>query len=322
MKKSILGIFLLGLFSLSAHAGRGVIVGNGGHTVACARTDGPGLVYETFDLFDGRVLFNFQYPAYNDEDPLDLAYRLAKKIDAAQVKETNVAQRVRKVARYMIFLRPGETLEPTGDAAEYQTIPDHCRLVQTINFRGPRKILVNSDVWKSLSNLDKAALYLHEAVYWYLRGTGVENDSRRTRRIVSYLMAGGELEDLGTIPEEAEGVGQFCHSVEPLTPGHWKTEFLAFKTKNGDAVLQFFQAAGYRFFNRVLIKNPLSADSELPIDANRSEVRTLIGLIRFPVDIESVLDLRWGRGKVTLHGVMQKDSPIYDDIVCEPWVKP
>lgn len=321
---SYLGLLLALVSGFPAFAGRGITVGNGGHTVFCPMTT----EYEALDLFEGFVHFRYKYPTSRDTDPFSLALALARKIDAAQGsfardvrRRLTVAERVRWVAQKMTFTAPGEVLPPTGDTREYQVIPDGCSLIQTIDFRNRNTILVNRDVWQSLDVIDRAALYLHEAVYWYLRDTGVEKDSRRTRRLVAYIMSGGDLTPLTLLPDPPPERGQYCRSSKPNRLGDdFDTKFLAYRNERGEVVLQFEQAGGVQFFDRVFISDKVEGElGDEPIDKGAKIERTMSGLVNFPVDYEAVIQLSWGNGKIKLHGEIQPGNKLDDRIRCEAW---
>lgn len=308
-------------------ADRGIIVGNGGHTVVCDTSRGKP-TYQVFDLFEGRIHFKYRYPRFVDDSPLALALRLAAKIDQAQgaigvgpaANRMTVTERVKWVERKMHFMPPGFTLEPTEDTGQYQVIPDNCHLVQTVDFLTPEMIAVNVDMWNKLDPSNRAALYLHEAVYWFLRDSGVEKDSRRTRRIVSYLLAGGDLTPIDLLADNAVGPVQFCHSVEMKSVAGWHTQILAYRNSLNESVLQFLSAGGYSFFNRITIRNPLSPQApELPIEINSQTVHQLTGISAFPVDVETALELTWGTGQILLTGDIQWRNPVSDSLTCVDW---
>lgn len=77
-------------------------------------------------------------------------------------------------------------LEPIDDV--FPVIkPQGCKIEQTANFFNPEKILFDGEIWEALDNYNKAALILHEAMYWSDRLVGNATNSRRSRSIVGHM---------------------------------------------------------------------------------------------------------------------------------------
>jgi hypothetical protein len=62
---------------------------------------------------------------------------------------------------------------------------------QLVNFTDDGRVLVRRDLFDSpfMSNLEKAAVYLHEGIYSYMRSEYGDTTSVRTRAIVGYLLS-------------------------------------------------------------------------------------------------------------------------------------
>ena len=82
------------------------------------------------------------------------------------------------------FISRSVELAPVNDSYEV-FLPKDCKIVQAAIFVDKNTILFDKNIWDKFSELDKAALILHEAVYWYDRMSNFKFDSRRTRRVVS-----------------------------------------------------------------------------------------------------------------------------------------
>ena len=75
-------------------------------------------------------------------------------------------------------------------------IPKTCELAQLINYRNDGKIYVDSDLWNLLAPTDKAAILVHEVIYYYLRIYS-EPDSFRARKMVANLFSETPLKSVG-----------------------------------------------------------------------------------------------------------------------------
>lgn len=323
MKTSFLILLLVSFLTPPAWAR--ISIGNGGQIVQCK--DGAGKVEsrEAFDLYEGRALFGYAYPKDSvNLDPAKLALSLARKMDEAQgsipgiqdAERFSLADRVQYVLDNLQLLPPGVGLQPTGDIREFIKIPDNCTFEQTINFRDSKRIYANSDLWNALSPLNKAALYLHEAVYWYLRETGVEADSRRTRKAVSYVMSGGSLTPTTDVPSGVS-VFQYCRATVTGAKGGYRTKFLAYRDPGGELVAQLLQVGGHRVLTRTVLTGETTDQSVLPIDRNVRPMQEIEGALVSPIDIDGVMNLSWGKNRVTVGGILQPDDGFRDTMVCE-----
>ncbi len=311
------------LAAVGAAADPGTSVGNGGQSVVCRDNSGKILSTETMDLFEGRVLAGYQYIFPAGSDPAVIALDMARKIDLSQGGAAGGTQsiegKVRYVIDHMIALPPGVGLKPTEDSREF-VFPKNCEIVQTINFRQNLKIYFDSDAWTNLSAVNRAALYLHEAVYWHLRESGVETDSRRTRKIVSFVMSGGALPKRVGLEPWLMKV-QYCHSIQFNESQDWSTKLMAFKDLDNKLVIQFLQIGSFR----VLTKSLLVSDPDKsipvvePIQKDSEEIRRVSGVMSSPMDPDAEFTLSWGKGKVTLKGSLQEGSLIQDELECIPW---
>ncbi len=168
-------------------------VGNGGQSVVCFKSGSDVAASETYDLFEGQKLFGYNYRPSGQVTALELALNIAQQIDLilpiAQ-PELTFAERVTQIAVELEAATDRKDMEPTEDIlATY--LPSSCSLLQVVVFNADQTISVNLSGFQQLSTASQTALYLHEAIFWYLREVAGDTSSRRTRRIVSYLMSGG-----------------------------------------------------------------------------------------------------------------------------------
>lgn len=189
----LLPVVLLGLSPALSLADEGGSGGNGGQSVICRDVESGEYRVDAFDTFEGTFLFGHDYArSPRHSTALGLALELAARVDAVTASPIRLTERVRRVAAAILASRAHPELPLTRDIAPLY-LPRSCELVQTLVFEKDETIKVNKLAWGRLDLLGQAALYLHEAVYWHLRDVRGEADSRRTRRIVSFLLNGGDL---------------------------------------------------------------------------------------------------------------------------------
>lgn len=304
----------------------GVTVGNGGHVVLCRNKTQVALL-ETFDLYEGRLVHGHKYiEPLQAEEALPLALSLARKLDEARDLrfesrslrgKLSLEKKLQHVAKTMRFIKSGSRLAATPDSQEFISFPKNCQLAQAINFRNERTILVNPDLWRALSPLNQAALYLHEAVYWHLRETGVEKDSRRTRRVVAALLAGAQVEAVTLLPAGSQGQLQFCRSLaRSATDGDWPTKFFAYQDSKGQVILQMLQISGHRILTRTLVPTELVASTLVTNFAGLfTERKTAVVQTAFDDDL--VFRLLTQQGRLAISGVIQPGTPFRETVSCQ-----
>jgi hypothetical protein len=299
-------------------------IGSGGQSVICRNPDGTIERAEAFDLYEGRVLNGYQYNPPPRRSAQELALHYARSLDLVQSgtpgSPDGIESRLHYLFQNMIFLPKGVGLAEIHDSLS-AIVPKDCDVVQTINFRIDRKIYADTDVWHSLPESSKAALYLHEAIYWQLRDEGRESDSRRTRRIVSFVMAGGKLEPRLHLPLTAMKRAQFCRSEKQTEDFDWDTKFFAFADTDGTLVLQFLKIGGYQTIERTIVSGtPQHRMGRYPINRDHKEVQRITGLIASKSGyLDGHVSLIWGRKMIALRGHLQQGVTVNERISCMNW---
>ena len=236
------------------------VVGNGGDVVVC--TAGLVTTLETLDLFEGRAIYNLSYK----EDPspaLSQALRYADQISAylgSPISAKNLSADVRDVYDNLHFLPSGVGLAPVDDIANF-VVPKNCQIVQTINYRDWKKLFVDSDIWNALSETQKAALILHEAIYAFYRagasGFFPETTSVRARHAVAALLSGAAVESVDK-PKDLKG-DTYLHCSTDDGP---VSEFFHYQDTAQNFVTQFRYLADHIALTRTWIS---SVDPKLSV---------------------------------------------------------
>ena len=217
--KALLPLFLLS-FGLPAFADEGGSSGNGGQSVVCRQAGSRELLVESFDTFEGAFLFGYEYRgAPRARNALEMALEVAARLDAAVSSPVTFTERLHWIAREIEASREHPSLPLTRDIAPF-ALPVQCELVQTLVFHKDGSIKVNKLAWGRLDPLGQAALYLHEAIYWHLREMRQDTNSGRTRRVVSYLLNGGDLRDAPAALSTFDATPVFCVARGGLRRGH------------------------------------------------------------------------------------------------------
>lgn len=212
MKKRILifsiSIFVINFLSVDLFAG--AVSGGGDKSVVCRELDNKIVSAQTLDLYEAQYVYglnvNINPQKSVDEILTDIKSSLVNTMEQPEVHLIPLLNRVQRIIK---FVPQGVELKPIDDAAEL-VLPAGCNIEQLAHYVDDDLLLVSFEIWNVLSNADKAALLMHEAIYRMERTYGALN-SRRTRKFISYLFSGVNFENVKLgIPESAT----FCRTLQ------------------------------------------------------------------------------------------------------------
>jgi hypothetical protein len=190
-------------------------VGNGGGSWTCRSNsaDDTLIWVQLVDLSEARREFNQPVPVTGDmpagaiPDPRAWLAAGDRYLSWAEskIKTANpnfYAEYLRRKADLLanrIFVPADSDFDHTSDILHH-TRPDDSTCVnghimqepeQLANFTDMGHLEINGKLWydHSLSEIDRAALFVHEIVYWIFRDFSHDTDSLRTRVIVGYLFS-------------------------------------------------------------------------------------------------------------------------------------
>lgn len=197
-----------------ARAGSGGGVGNGGGAWTCRQNTGEGALIwvQLVDLSEARREFNQAVPFTGNvslpiPSPHDwlVAGSPYLKSAEAKIQQANpqfYAEYLRRKADLLanrILVPADSDFDHTSDILHH-TRPDNSTCPnghilqepeQLANFTTMGNLEINPKLWgdPTLSEIDRAALFVHEVVYWIFRDFAQDTDSLRTRVIVGYLFS-------------------------------------------------------------------------------------------------------------------------------------
>jgi hypothetical protein len=180
------------LISLSVQAGDRI--GNGGSMWACQ--DDKQQVYD--------LLFMDTYEA-RGEWALNLPEIQVPELEAVQQQKAWISSFLKdseQINRSIVFVENNitwinEVITVIPDSySRVSPHPSMCpdgkwEIVQLVNFTNDNRILIRKELFDSryMSNLERAAVYLHEGIYYYLRSKYGDQTSTRARAIVGFLFS-------------------------------------------------------------------------------------------------------------------------------------
>lgn len=252
--KSLNLLILIFVFPLLALA-ESKEVGNGGVVIECQDLQTQKMTYEVFDLYESEILYGYKYDHANQKPAFDQAQdfvgQLEKLGNFTEYDVGPLSFYLEEIKNHIIFLPSGTGLKLIGDLDEFIS-PRNCNLIQTINYLNRERIYVDTDTWNKLTESQKAALLLHEAVYaFYRKGYDTvlktEKNSVRTRRTIGYFLATNrkkELEARKSLPENYKAERWYKCSSDTESGDALETRFWYYFDKDEQPLVLFLSLVG------------------------------------------------------------------------------
>ena len=185
-----------GSFAKGAESGE---KGNGGGAIVCRDVNGQIQSAELLDLWEGRVidkiepLFSTSASSVSVESYIDIALKKIARLAGPDYAAKITASLAIVKADQKDVASDGVAIMPPRDA-ENVFIKKGCALEGVAAFIDRKETLyLDEEIFNHFSPADKAALYVHEALYRVLRKEAGATDSLRTRKLTAYLFSSLEL---------------------------------------------------------------------------------------------------------------------------------
>jgi len=187
-------MILFSTLFFSAYAFMPDRIGNGGGVWVCQ--DSNNTIYDIMfmDVFEGRREYQLVLPETTGT-PLDLVQEKMTWISNNLNFGHELNKHLEYVEKNITWIEDVINLIPDG-ANKLTPHPSTCKqgdwvAVQLVNFTDDFRVLVRRELFDSnlMTDMERAAVYLHEGVYSYLRDKYGDTTSVRARAIVAYLLA-------------------------------------------------------------------------------------------------------------------------------------
>ncbi|MGZ3749436.1 MAG: hypothetical protein ACXVCD_19020 [Pseudobdellovibrionaceae bacterium] len=220
----ILAIMSLEYSNLSIAQASPDRIGNGGGVWVCE--DSHHTVYDIMFMavFEARREYQLNLPEVQHA-PLDTVQLQKKWIEKFLNDPHNIIKHIEYVEKNITWIDDVINLIPDG-ANKISPHPSTCKqgdwnAVQLVNFTDDFRILVRRELFDSpfMSNLEKAAVYLHEGIYSYLRTEFSDTNSVRARAIVGFLLS--NLPDNEKLVRIQKVLKQVVDNPEPQPTTSW-----------------------------------------------------------------------------------------------------
>ncbi len=299
---SFMKFILAGILLFSGSTFAGVMNGGGGKGVICRDSQSKVTSVELLDLWEARVIYGKipKQPGLSVQDQTKrLIANLKNSIYSVGFSYSssyannhggnnsvslNGAEAVEAALTdgISIFLSPnnpkvhwliGANIKLTDDSYEVVT-PSDCSIEQVakyIDTNNGGMVLVNKDLADKMDNVNKAALYVHEAYYAFIRKFGTEYSSIRVRRAIGFAMSDYQFINPETYLTEK---GSFVYCQSPLAEAA-HSEFIIYQTsdKSGYSIFPLAVIGRYNIGYRSSKIYKLNSIYEL--FQNKSDLSTL-----------------------------------------------
>lgn len=192
MRAVFLLLFVVSLLPSISHGG--VLNGGGGKGVHC--DTGVTDTLSVLDLYEATNIFGLKEEPRKGDLRAEMTFALIRLNEIWQKPESNPAEGFtdEAVDRLMneiffskvIFIPEGSRLPVTNDAS-IPVLPNACKPVQVALYNN-LGIQIDREYWEKLDDRNRAAIILHEALYFYRRVYGAV-DSDEVRRFVGRLFS-------------------------------------------------------------------------------------------------------------------------------------
>jgi len=191
------------LLATASFAKAGDKIGNGGGIWTCETPQGVLVRAQLVDLFEAKNEFGLQIPPMPNLMAQDIAKQKASVLrgkNALLTEKVNFhLNEVLKKSRFVNAI-----LQKIDDALfRIVPLPNTCtegqwEYLQFANFTAQDQVLIRNDIWTSqvVSELDKGALLIHEAIYRWLRLENKDDNSIRAREIVGILFSDLNVDEM------------------------------------------------------------------------------------------------------------------------------
>ena len=210
------------IFSVSSATGRMPDkVGNGGGVWTCQ--DASGTIHDLMfmDVFEARREYQLTLQEISIS-PLDEVKLVKQWITTHLPQHQNINKHIEYVEKNITWIQDIINLIP--DAANKITPhPSLCKqgdwvATQLVNFTEDFRVLIRKELFDSplMTDLERAAVYLHEGVYSYLRTEFNDQTSVRARAIVGFLLS--DLADDQKVKRIHDVIAQNNNPTNPEPP--------------------------------------------------------------------------------------------------------
>lgn len=163
--------------------------GHGGAVVVCYSKDKELKSATVLDIWEQREEHGLNPKAFNLEY-YQIAETLASRLEYVDpIFFKSYRKELGRIHKNMKEVGAQSSLEPVKDYWPYIKPELGCKIEQLAVYKGDGYIIYEPKFWSRLDAYNKAALLIHETIFYILRDQELVHDSHKARTIVAYLMS-------------------------------------------------------------------------------------------------------------------------------------
>jgi hypothetical protein len=193
--------------------------GGGGPSVICNGPDGKVQSAQLLDLHEAQVRYGLTVPHSNTPAQVQLKAAFERLVAYNWFIASDVEDALSAVESKIAFLPAGEIMAPGVDLGDgyAAVIPNGCSLAYVGYYESDGTLRISKDIFDLLSETDRAALLMHEALYKVARDIGYQKDSLVSRKFNGYLFSTAQdLSSLDGDAPELSYASRFRNVAQPV----------------------------------------------------------------------------------------------------------
>lgn len=188
--------FLMGLFLITGaltatSVFAGTKDGGGGPSIICNGPDGKVKTAQLLDLYEGQIRYGLTIPKTAEPASQQLTTAFNRLTGYNWFIASDVEEALTKAESDVSFLPAGVIMAPGVDLGDSYAavIPNGCQLAYVGYYEAGGTLRISKDIWDLLGQTDRAALFMHEALYMVGRNIGQQSSSLVAREMNGYLFS-------------------------------------------------------------------------------------------------------------------------------------
>lgn len=287
----------------TAHA-IGTETSGGGGAAVCRDSQHKIISAQLLDLYEGSVRFGFDLQR-TEITPKDQVLDVISKVQSPLLKKL-ITQSLIDVVERMVFLPTGIGMAPLTDlgSAYAAFVPEGCRIEPVGYYEADGTLKVATAVYSALPKTDRAAFFLHEAIYKLARNLTFKQNSSDSRKSVAALFSGDvvvgnqALSELFYSPTEFS-MNYFNYALLSIIEVAEKNEPLVLSVSINRAGIESITVRCSANFNYYENKSDIVSGKEIQFHLNAKQCTSINMISLFDPQKEPMANEEFGSYKVS-----------------------
>lgn len=204
MNRKQAAFFLTLFLGISSLASTGDKEGHGGASVVCRNQANEILSVTLLDIWEQREEHALKPKSFSLEH-VEIAESIGRRLEMAHPSYFRAYKKELAIINSKkVPIGENSTLEPVKDYWPYIKPETGCKIEQLAVYKGDGLISYDPKLWAKMDEYNRAALLVHETVFYILRDHELLHDSHKARTITAYVLS--DLADVDFIDHYKEKI--------------------------------------------------------------------------------------------------------------------